>query len=195
MGRRLPWLVALPLIVAGSFAAHAVGYLLGPPDAHGEPGAHPEAVREGASVVPLSLGLVCAFVLVICVATLLGRARGRRGGVSPWCFFVLPPVGFALAELFERIASAETFPFDASLEPSFLLGLALQLPFAILAVVVARLLLAVAARVLRALADDASRSAGARYRPSFPAAVSVDLPRVPVLAAGHAGRGPPVGIY
>ena len=70
-----------------------------------------------------------------------------------------------------------------------MVGLLLQLPFGLLALAVARALLRVVERIARAIA----RQPTFRIRaPSlwWPHQV-VGLPRIPALALGHAGRGPP----
>jgi hypothetical protein len=104
-------------------------------------------------------------------------------------FFVLPPLAFASQEFAERLLRAEAFPFQAALEPRFLLGLLLQLPFGLLALLVARALLRVVERLVHALA----RARAPRLRPTppwSPRQASV-LPRIPALALGHSQRAPP----
>src|SRR5205823_1593512 len=77
--------------------------------------------------------------------------------VWPWFFFVLPPLAFALQELAERLLHAESFPFYAAFEPRFLLGLLLQIPFGLLALLVARAFLRVVERLVGALAKPRVR--------------------------------------
>ena len=91
-------------------------------------------------------------------------------------------------ELGERLLHAEAFPFQAALEPRFLLGLLLQLPFGLLALLVARALLRVVARLVRSLTrPGVPREATASW--SLPQVC--DLPRIPALALGYPQRGPP----
>jgi hypothetical protein len=117
------------------------------------------------------------------------RRPGRGVELSPWLFFVLPPLAFASQEFAERLLRAEAFPFQAALEPRFLLGLALQLPFGLLALFVARVLLRVVERLVRALA----RTRTPRLRTTLPWSPRqvCALARIPALALGHSQRGPP----
>jgi hypothetical protein len=143
------------------------------------------------SYVVLFLRIVAATASVAaCARVLVARARVRRAGrVSPGLFLVLPPLAFVAQELAERLLKAEAFPFQAALEPRFLVGLLLQLPFGLLALLVARALLRVVERIARALAPCPTP----RLAPSAPwrPRQVVDLPRIPALAVGHAERGPP----
>src|SRR5438552_2784622 len=70
--RRLPWLLALPLMVAGSFAAHVVGSTVAPAMAQaadgdgGElTGLHERASSGYAGHAVIWIGLVLALVAVI----------------------------------------------------------------------------------------------------------------------------------
>jgi hypothetical protein len=193
MRRRLPWLIALPVMAAGSIGAHSLSYLV--VSARTTEGAGEASERAsssgGPSYVVLFLGIVAATAIVAaCARLLLARARVRRAGsVSPWLFFVLPPLAFAAQELAERLLHAEAFPFQAALEPRFLVGLLLQLPFGLLALLVARALLRVVERIAEALARHPTPR-GATSAPSGPRQ-AVELPRIPALALGYAERGPP----
>jgi hypothetical protein len=192
MRRRLPWLIALPVMAAGSIGAHSLSYLVvSARTIEGAGEASERAGNGGTSYLVLFLGIVAATAIVAaCARLLLARARVRRAGsVSPWLFFLLPPLAFASQELAERLLHAEAFPFHAALEPRFLVGLLLQLPFGLLALLVARALLRVVERIARALAPRPTPrlATSAPWRPRQ----IVDLPQIPALALGHAERGPP----
>ena len=192
MRRRLPWLVALPVMAAGSLAAHSLTYLFISARAGERGGEASERASTGsAGYVVLFLGLLVATAVVAgCARLLLARRRPHRiVELSPWLFFVLPPLAFASQELAERLLRAEAFPFQAALEPRFLLGLLLQLPFGLLALLVARALLRVVERLVHALA----RARAPRLRTTLPwSPRQADaLPRIPALALGHSQRGPP----
>jgi hypothetical protein len=192
MRRRLPWLIALPLMAAGSIGAHSLSYLiLSARAAEGPSEASERASSGGPSYLVLFLGVLTSTAIVAaCARLLLARTRGRRAGrVSPWLFFVLPPLAFASQELAERLLNAEAFPFQAALEPRLLVGLLLQLPFGLLALLVARALLRVVERIAHALSRPQTPRLAASAR-LWPLAV-IDLPRIPALALGHAERGPP----
>src|SRR5712691_877246 len=157
MRRRLPWLIALPLMAAGSFAAHALSYVVAGTRAGGgvDGEIHGASERTSAGVAGhsvLPVGLLVALGIGAGTAWLVGCARGKRGqGASPWLFFALPPLAFSVQELIERLVNAEVAPFQAALEPRFLLGLALQIPLGVVALLVARALLRVVRRIARAL--------------------------------------------
>jgi hypothetical protein len=93
-------------------------------------------------------------------------------------------------EYLERLIELNAFPFGAALEPTFIVGMALQLPFALAAVTLARAALGLGYLVGRAFA--------VRRSPRPPAhPTSWRLPAwlgpMPVrpLAAGHGERAPP----
>ncbi len=190
--RRLPWLLAVPLIVGGSVSAHALGKVLFAAGAS-EHGADEVARVSGgyAAQLPIVVGILASLALIWIAARLLRANRSVRSGIAPLWFLLLPPQSFALQEFAERMLHAESAPFSAIHEPAFIAALVLQLPFGLLAYVVARLLLAVAEEVSRLLAGPEEFPAA---RPSVfglllpPSAAGA---RTPVLASGHSQRGPP----
>jgi hypothetical protein len=198
MRRRLPWLIALPLMAAGSFAAHALAYVVVGTRAEGVAGAdgdiHGASERTSAgiaahSVVPV--GLLVALGIGAGTAWLVGRTRGKSRGVSPWLFFALPPLAFSVQELVERLVNAEAAPFQAALEPRFLIGLALQVPLGLIALFVARALLRVVGRIAGAFVRQRGPVLPRRAR-VFRLPVACELPRIPALALGYPQRGPPM---
>jgi hypothetical protein len=105
---------------------------------------------------------------------------------------LVPPLGFALQEHLERLIELNAFPYGAALEPTFLVGMALQAPFALGAVLLARAVLAVGHLVGRGVA--ALRSPRARTRPAAPVLHTWRAPslaRPSLLAMGHCERAPP----
>jgi hypothetical protein len=111
-----------------------------------------------------------------------------------WLFAVVPPLAFGVQEHLERALQGEPTA-GAALEPTFVLGLVLQVPFALLAYLLARLLLgavALAARLVAAtprLARPRSPSLAVRAR----AAARLD-PRARLLeprASVAPGLSPP----
>jgi hypothetical protein len=153
--RRLPWLLAVPLMAAGSTAAHTASYVIAPVH-QTEAGA--EAAERAADGLSARTTLVFGLVAVAAAAAVGTGSRAaakfghrRRPGMSPWWFFALPPAAFTCQELAERLLHVESSPFSAALEPRFFVGLAWQLPFSALAWIVARLLLGCATRLVLAL--------------------------------------------
>jgi hypothetical protein len=186
-------------MVAGSIAAHVIGYVVAPATAEAE---HSE-VRELAALhersstgyaghAVLPLGLVAALIALVGVRRLVSRLRGRDSrGLGAGCFFLLPLLAYSSQELIERLLHAEGFPFHAALEPRFLLGLAFQLPFAAVAFLLGWLLLRVGQRLIRRLRDRPVPRLGARPTRLW-SPTTAALPRVRPLSRGHPLRGPPL---
>jgi hypothetical protein len=191
------WLLSFPLMVVGSQVAHALAYSLVFPNAHVRLS---ELLSTGHSYMgypaylPMLMGLVGAGELVGVGWVLAGSVRrSLQRPVPPWAFALLPVIGFTLQEFVERWLSGSPIPLEFVLQPTFRVGLLLQLPFALAAYLVAKLLLRAANRVGRALRGVLSR----------PRVVGVSLSRVVLeafaprwgaLAGGHSGRGPPRGV-
>jgi len=195
--RQLPWLLAVPLMVAGSVAAHSVGSLLVPSPAAASADADgglelASRVDHGyVTSVPLIAGLVIALVLVAVGVRIHGRLRGDvHWGASPGSFLLLPPLAYALQEVAERVLHAESFPFNQVHEPAFLLALLLQIPFGVVAFLVGRAMLGLGRALARVF-----RSGRHGWAPSRPASQrSLPEPvvqRTSVLALGYSVRGPP----
>jgi hypothetical protein len=164
--RRLatPWLVSLPFMAAGCLAAHSLAY-------------HLVTAREERhgylAYAPLIVGLLGAIAVVGAVR------RGRA--LSPLACALLPPLAFVVQEHAERLELVVT-------EPAFLFGLALQLPFALAALVAARAFLGAAERVFEAFAR---RSRPARIPPAATAPAVADVLRLTLLAGPRTSRAPP----
>ncbi len=190
--RTVVWLLVIPLAVIGSQAAHVLAYRLVTLDE--DERAHALAISGHAYLAYLPLILaMCSALFLVGLAGELGRVvRDRERAVSrpsTWCFAALPLAIFSLQEHFERLAHDGAFPLDATLEPTFLVGLLLQIPFALAAYALARLLL----NIVHALVDLLSvpsrgRRSGSSQRWRV---VGSSLPRLPVLGLGYGSRGPP----
>ena len=165
--RRLgaPWLVSIPFMAAGCLAAHSLAY-------------HLVSAREERH------GYLAFAPLVPGPARRVGGRGGvppRRGRRSPLVFAALPPLAFVVQEHAERLELVVT-------EPAFLVGLALQLPFALAALVAARAFLGLADLVVEALTARCRR----RRAPVLAAPASAfDLPRPSPLAGSRSSRAPP----
>lgn len=190
--RRLSWLIAVPLMAAGSFAARAATYVCVPPSG-GEAGSETaEHLQGGAQGIQWSLvlGLVAALVVVAAVLQTAAMISGRRTRTpSPWTFFWLPPLAFLGQEIAERALRAETGLGAAALT-HLALGLAAQLPFALLAFLLAFAIRAAAARLARVFRDSASLSCATAPSLCVPSGDASSPPRT-LLALGHPQRGPP----
>jgi len=190
MRRRLAWLFALPLMLAGSQAAHVLAYRWVYPSA--DIRVHELFVTGHGYLdrLPLALGAGGAVALVALMFAATDAARGRHVERLPArAFALLPPLAFVLQEVLERSVHSGHLVWQAVEAPTFLPGLALQLPFALAAYLVARLLLRAAEQAGRAFAARPPRRifVVAAQRPPQPVAARRRSP----LAHRLAQRGPP----
>jgi hypothetical protein len=178
MARRLTWLLTVPLMVGSLLAGHTVAYRLvdAPAGGHGYLNYMP---LVGAVLLALA---VCALVLEA-VAVLRGE---HRVSSPPLAFALLPVAAFVIQEHLEGLLYSGTSPL---LEPAFLVGLAVQLPFGIVALLLARFLQSLARAVGLALAlhDPPPHAERTALSP-----ISVELRRLDVLALGYSERAPPL---
>jgi hypothetical protein len=186
--RTVVWLLTIPLAIVGSQAAHALGYRLG---ANGDAGHELASSGHGyLAYAPLALA-VCAALVALALARDLVEAVGGRHGVarlSGLAFAVLAPAIFVAQEHFERLAHDGAFPATLVLQKTFLLGLALQIPFTLAAYVLARLLLRATRVVARLLATP--RVARLRTRSRW-GALDVSAPVAETFLRALGARGPP----
>lgn len=187
MRRSAVWLAAAPLMFGGSELAHAVAYRIAYPEAHVRVLALIATGHSYFSRLPLILALALACLLVSLVVTAADAARCRPARPLPaWAFALLPPLAFALQETLELSLHTGTFAWRAVLAPTFVPGLLLQLPFALLVYLVARVLLRAAERIGRALVRPVARP---ERTPAFSAALLA--PPVRPLAGRRLARAPP----
>jgi hypothetical protein len=191
MRRSLAWLVAVPLMLAGSQAAHVLAYRWAYPDAPVRLRALFATGHGYTSKLPLALGIAAAVAVVSLVLSAFDAARGRRARPLPaFAFALLPPLAFVVQELLERSLHDGTFAWQMALAPTLRLGLLLQVPFALAAYVTARFLLHAAERVGLAFAPKPKLAP--RAVALVPAAVPA--PSVRLLARRLSGRGPPLPV-
>jgi hypothetical protein len=154
--------------VAGTLVAHAVAYAaFGAPagDVHGYLAHLPQLVT-----------------ILALPALLLAAVAGRAATPRAWPFAAAALVAFVLQEHLERVIHTGELPFLLD-RPVFLLGLVLQVPFALVAWLLARGV----SRVAVAFSSRAPRSGSSLLLP---------LPRPPALAlrtAALRGSGSPRG--
>lgn len=192
MNRRpLAWLLAFPLVTAGSLTAHALAYQLVEPSPYARLDLLDRTGHGYLAAAPFVLGVCLAFVVAGLAAHAIAAVR-RRPLEPPaaWPLALLPLLGFAFQEHLERLVATGDLPLGAAAEPSFLVGLALQLPFALAGLLAARLLGRAAEALGRALAGPPSSAP--RLRPGAVArAVDAVLPPLAALAVPGSERGPP----
>jgi hypothetical protein len=186
--RRVAWGVALAFTAVGGLCAHLVAYSLAGPGGHARHDHATTASAFGAHLRGCIAICVAIGVIALAVSAFERSGRLRRAFVPLWLFAAAPPVGFVLQELVERAAGTGTLAHMGPLDAAFLVGLAVQVPFAFAAYIAARGLLAAAAFVKR-LATPRLRVAP--VEPRVLVALPVAAPRVPLLALGYGQRGPP----
>lgn len=187
MRRGAAWLTAVPLMLGGSQLAHALAYRVAYPQAHMRVLHMLATGHSYFTRLPLLLAAAAACVLASLAVTAADAARGRPARALPaFAFALLPPLAFALQELLELSLHTGTFAWRAVLAPTFLPGLLLQLPCALLMYVAARVLLRAAERIGIALARLISRDERAGVFHPEPSA-----PPARLLAGRRQARAPP----
>jgi CDP-diglyceride synthetase len=175
-------------MLGGLLAAHFLGYRLAIADPHARADALAGSGHGYFGYVPfalaISLGVLVAALLLQGLAGFKGH---RRAATSPF-IVVLPPLAFVIQEYAERLIHEGHVPWTTMVEPAFLIGLALQIPFALAALLVAWALDTAAQAIGRALA--------ARPRLIFPVFVPnpvrvATAPHPAGLARGYGERAPP----
>jgi hypothetical protein len=189
--RHFVWLVTLPLALAGAELAHAAtNSLFGSPTRPGW------ELFDGGGLGRGLLPLLIAIALTLVVVALAGRVAGiwrsqdRSQGLVP--FACVAPLVFVIQEHVESFLDTRQLPLTTVLDRSFLPGLALQLPFAAIAWLIARALLKAADGVRRLIA---------RKQPALVAGVPRVVRqkaqgswlRLARRSTACSGRGPPLG--
>jgi hypothetical protein len=184
LDERLAWTLVAPLLALASLAGHQAGYRIAVPNA----AARADALAHDGHGYFALLPLITGALVALTVLALASRARGGgRSALPLWLAAALPPLGFVVQETLERLLGTHHAGVGTMLhEPAFLAGLACQVPFALLALLLARR--------LQRLADTIAL---ARRRFSWPMPaehrppVDVLLLRQRPLALARSGRGPP----
>ncbi len=177
-------------MLGGLLAAHSLGYRLAIPDPHARADALAQSGHDYFGYLPFALAVSIGVLFAALVLQGLRAFRGerQRPAMSP-LIVLLPPIAFVVQELSERLIHTGHVPLTTIVEPAFLFGLALQLPFAFAALLLAWVLDSAARVVGRALATPP--------QPTFPAFVPLPVrvaaaPRPAGLARGYGERAPPV---
>ena len=188
MGRLSAWLAALGLLTLGSLTAHSLAYRIVEP---GEP-ARADLLQSTGHAYLAAAPLIAGTGLALALAALLSLVvRARRGAADPppgWPLALMPPVGFVVQEQLERALAGADWGLAAALEPTFLVGLALQIPFALVALALARRLTETAVALGRSLVVAPPK---ARPEPLAPIPDETLLVPQGTVALGYAGRAPP----
>jgi hypothetical protein len=189
-GLAAAWLVALPLVAAGTWLSHCYLFAIAAPGAHAQ--AHATDGPEVGLLYRPAFLLMCLALVVLFLGlrTIQSRSPRSAAEIPAWPFGVLAPLGFFVHQHFQHILGSGPMPLSSLVDPSFLLGLLLQLPLGLVTYFLVRLLLRAADRLGRALG-------GRRRRPARSTRFSTrtagaGTPRIAALASAGAPRGPPL---
>jgi hypothetical protein len=176
----------------GGVFAHLFAYRLVAPDPH----AHHRMMEASGhgyfAHIEFCLAVCGAVVLLALLASVASRASGLVSIRAPlWIFALVPPAGFALQEHLERFLHTGAFPQTAAFEPTFVVGLLLQLPFALAAYLAVRALLALASAIVETLRAPPRPRLTSLHVP-LPIAAPTRRPRASALALGYGQRAPPL---
>jgi hypothetical protein len=191
--RALAWFLSVPLIGAGVEGGHWLIYRLVYPDPSVRAQVLAQSGHHYLSYAPFFFAVAGAVMACAFGSRVFSRAHGSDGGaarVSLLPFLAAAPAAFALQECLERLF-AGSWPLVAAFDPTFLPGVALQLPVALFVFLLARWLLRAADRLrLLVLGPGTARVI---LVPQFAAARTgpIDLPSPAALAVGFGERGPP----
>ena len=193
MRRWFAWPIAVPLAVIGVLAGHSAGYHVAVPDPHERAHVLAASGHGYLEYATLAVALCAALAGLAFVAAILAAVRGRetRGGRRQIALVAaFAPVAFVLQELIERYAHDGRMHWGVVASGPFLLGLATQIPFALLAAAIAAALGATAQRIAAAVAARLPRPRLIAL--GFLRWPTADAPRRQVLPRGYSGRGPPL---
>ena len=191
MRRVSAWLLVVPLMLAGTEVAHALAYRLVYPQAEVRFRVLAATGHGYMSWAPVLVGVAGGLVVAGLISGILDTAHRRKPRPVPaWMFGLLPLAGYAIQEFVERWLAVGGLPWWMVEQPTFRIGLALQLPFALVAFLLARVLLRVVERVGLALRAARPRLALIGGQRSW-SLLAVSAVRASALATGHAERGPP----
>lgn len=192
MRRFALWLVALPLMLAGTECAHALAYRIVYPEASVRWQVLAQTGHGYLGWAPLVLGVAGAVIVAGVASSVVDATRRREFRPLPaWAFASLPLVGFLIQEFLERWLSAGALPWWMFEQPTFRVGMLLQLPFAALAYLAARLLLRASRALGRLLGVGELPAALLGLSPASPPADRVVAP-LSALCRGWSSRGPPL---
>ena len=191
MRRFALWLIAFPLMLAGTECAHALAYRIVYPQASVRWRVLIETGHSYMGWAPVVLGLGAGVVAAGVASAVVDVVRRRESRPLPaWAFALLPIAGFTTQEFLERWLMGGGVPWWMVEQPTFRVGVALQLPFALLAYFAARVLLRVGRTIGRTLVDRSLPPLVGLLPPARPAATVFSRPSA--LQRGWSVRGPPL---
>ena len=184
--------VALPLLLSvfGLLwaAAHALVHDAVSPGVQAHGAGHAGTLETYAGYLPTSLVLCLVLATAIAAGVTLGKRWTGVSGRALWLFGLVPVLGFVAAALLPTHGSPSGAAL-VELVPVVVIGLLVQLPFAVTAVGLGSTILLLAERLAWAL----SASVGASPATGLACTVAVGSDRIPtpVLAGVDRSRAPP----
>lgn len=133
MRRRVSLLISIPVAAAGSLLAHQVAYSLRSSSESAQARLLATTGHGYLRHVSLFLGVLAAVAIVGLVREAVVHWRGVGGRARLWPIALVSPLAYIVQEHLERLLHGDGFPWHLATRPSFLLGVALQIPFALLA--------------------------------------------------------------
>ncbi len=149
----LGWAGGLALL--GSYFAHGFAYFIAEPTAQTRAAELSQTGHGYLNDLPLGVGVLLMVVMAAGFSEVRRRVRGEAHTSAPlWVIFCLPLAGFFVQEHAERFLHDGVVPWHLLTERVFIIGLLLQIPFAIVAWVAGRILLRAMERVFELLGAD-----------------------------------------
>jgi hypothetical protein len=180
--------VGAPLALAGVAVGHALANaVFGSPEGRDELFG---SAASGANLLPLVSATAVAVILIGLAVRMWRSHWEAQAPASSFAF--LPPLAFVLLEPLESLLHRGVVPFAEVAKPTFLAGLAFQLPFALAAYLVARLLLRAADQVRLFLVGEWSPTPLVISGPVI-SRTRDERARVTACGSRERGRAPPVG--
>jgi hypothetical protein len=183
--RRVLVSVLLALSGLGWAAAHALAHRT----VMGEASPSTNALTAYLSYLTTSLALCLALALPVAAGAIVGKRWQGASARSLWLFGLVPIVGFLGHELAEPLFGGARGSDLSTVAPVVLVGLAIQIPFALVAVGLARRVLWLAETLARALVRPSCAHEPEATQP-FPRPHATRAYRFR-LDLAHAQRGPP----
>ena len=185
------WAVVLPLMLAGTEVAHALAYRIVYPIASVRWHVLATSGHGYMGYAPLVFGIASAVMLAGFASMVVDIARRRPSRPLPaWAFALLPILGFTVQEFTERLLATDSLPWWMFEQPTFRVGVLLQLPFALSGYLIARFLLRAAERVAEVFTGSPRPVFVGWFAGVFSVRVSLLVKRA-LLWASVLGRGPP----
>jgi hypothetical protein len=182
--RRLLVPVLLALSGLGWAAAHAFAHEAVMP----EPTGGESVAHEYAAYLPTSFALCLALALPLAAGAIAGRRWQGGLGRSLWLFGLVPIIGFVGHSFAEPLAGGPAHS-PSELAPIAAVGLLVQIPFAVVAVGLARRALWLAESLARALVG--ARAPAPARSPQGHDLAPTSLSVAFRLDLAHSQRGPP----